>query len=279
MAWETVAGRSSQSYGRSFDRHRGSFPYVVHLHCHGPHHCAALGTELMTLSKRRRHQVSRGVRKRRTFGPSAMRHAYPSDGERRGRSTKGVLIEKSSTPDTISCQALHFVFELLPCSRRAIIGTDRLAGPPNSKSERTMPSKPSLFNVTSTRKGSSSQDIAGTSDDHNEACVEGETPTRHATNKSANPQAVTLCEAQGSKGIPKQKRQTLRCLLSLRVTHGVCNEVWWRPCPTILQPPFPVQLSLHWAYGLPCSLSCGRQVSDVGIPYYRDAKMQHSQSR
>ena len=37
--------------------------------------------------------------------------------------------------------------------------------------------------------------------------------------------------------------------------------------------------SLHWAHGPPYSLSCGRQVPDVGIPHYRDARMQHSQSR
>ena len=38
----------------------------------------------------------------------------------------------------------------------------------------------------------------------------------------------------------------------------------------------PMQLSLHWAYGLPNSLGCGRQVPDVAIPHYRDAMMQHS---
>ena len=41
----------------------------------------------------------------------------------------------------------------------------------------------------------------------------------------------------------------------------------------------PTVTSLHRAYGLPYSLSCGRQVPDVGIPHYRDARMQHSQSR
>ena len=34
------------------------------------------------------------------------------------------------------------------------------------------------------------------------------------------------------------KRKTPRCLLSLHVACGVCNEVWWRPCPTNLPPPF-----------------------------------------
>ena len=33
---------------------------------------------------------------------------------------------------------------------------------------------------------------------------------------------------------------------------------------------------LHWAHGSPYSLSCGEQVPDVGIPHYRDARMQHS---
>ena len=41
----------------------------------------------------------------------------------------------------------------------------------------------------------------------------------------------------------------------------------------------PNATSLHWAYGLPYTLSCGRQVPDVGIPHYKDARMQHSQSR
>ena len=31
------------------------------------------------------------------------------------------------------------------------------------------------------------------------------------------------------------------------------------------------------AYGPPYSLSCGGQVPDVGMPHYRDARMQHSQ--
>ena len=53
------------------------------------------------------------------------------------RSTKGILIEESTTPDTISDQALHLLSEPLPCSRRAMVGTDRLAGPPKSASERT----------------------------------------------------------------------------------------------------------------------------------------------
>ena len=38
----------------------------------------------------------------------------------------------------------------------------------------------------------------------------------------------------------------------------------------------PKATPLFWAYGSPYSLSCGRQVPDVGIPHYRDARMQHS---
>ena len=41
----------------------------------------------------------------------------------------------------------------------------------------------------------------------------------------------------------------------------------------------PNATSLHWAHGSPYSLSCGRQVPDVAIPHYSDARMQHSQSR
>ena len=33
------------------------------------------------------------------------------------------------------------------------------------------------------------------------------------------------------------KKKTLRCLLSLHVSRGACNEVWWRPYPTNLPPP------------------------------------------
>ena len=40
----------------------------------------------------------------------------------------------------------------------------------------------------------------------------------------------------------------------------------------------PKAIPLPWAYGPPYSLSCGGQVPDVGIPHYRDARMQHSQS-
>ena len=79
--------------------------------------------------------------------------------------------------------------------------------------------------------------------------------------------------------------------------HGACNEVWWSTYPTNLQPPshhrptpeqtrvrlpfcFPDSTKatlLPWAYGTPCSLGCGRQVPDVGMPHYRDARMQHPQ--
>ena len=35
---------------------------------------------------------------------------------------------------------------------------------------------------------------------------------------------------------------------------------------------------LPWISGPPYSISCGRQVPDVGLPHYRDARMQHCQS-
>ena len=72
---------------------------------------------------------------------------------------------------------------------------------------------------------------------------------------------------------------------------SVCNEVWWCPYSTsfahrtitALQQSITLVVanatSLHWAHGHPYSLSCGRQVPYVGIPHYRDARMQHSQSR
>ena len=34
---------------------------------------------------------------------------------------------------------------------------------------------------------------------------------------------------------------------------------------------------LPWISGPPCGFSCGRQVPDVGMPHYRDARMQHRQ--
>ena len=103
-----------------------------------------------------------------------------------------------------------------------------------------------------------------------------------------------LLKVKANANGKNKKKKTLRCLLSLDVTHGVCNEVWWRPYPTNLPPPpittdtsahmketphVPKATLLPWAYGPPYSLSCGGQVPDVGIPHYRDARMQHSQSR
>ena len=39
----------------------------------------------------------------------------------------------------------------------------------------------------------------------------------------------------------------------------------------------PNVTTLHWADGLPyTAFSCGRQVPDVAVPHYRDARMQHS---
>ena len=46
-------------------------------------------------------------------------------------------------------------------------------------------------------------------------------------------------------GRKKKKEKTLRCFLSLHVSRGVCNEVWWRPYPTNLPPPSQRQVSLH----------------------------------
>ena len=93
------------------------------------------------------------------------------------------------------------------------------------------------------------------------------------------------------------KRKTPRCLLNPHVVCGVCAmkcgggpaQPTYTTSPslpytnaTCKRPPRLLRLyatSLHWAYGPPYSLSCGRQVPDVGIPHYRDARMQHSQSR
>ena len=81
MAWETVARRFSQSYGRSLDLRRGT----SHLRC-------ALALSLCSCSHR-------------TRGP-AFRHTHPrrraAAQKNRVRSTKGVLIEQRSTPDTVS---------------------------------------------------------------------------------------------------------------------------------------------------------------------------------
>ena len=78
--------------------------------------------------------------------------------------------------------------------------------------------------------------------------------------------------------------------------HGVMFVVCWRhpsltdtradPCENILLCSCQVTKekaraqvnqgnSLPWIYGSPYSLSCGGQVPDVGVPHYRDARMQH----
>ena len=42
---------------------------------------------------------------------------------------------------------------------------------------------------------------------------------------------------KASKKKRHKRKKTLRCLLSLHVSRGACNEVLWRPCPTNLPPP------------------------------------------
>ena len=123
--------------------------------------------------------------------------------------------------DTISHRALHLLYEPQLCSRRAMVGKDRLAGPPNSASERTKPSKPSLVNVTTQGKDPAFR----TSPEP------ATTTTRHASrakHQHAMPQASrstnkpSRCESlKALKVHPKQKEKTLWCLLSLRV-HMVC---------------------------------------------------------
>ena len=102
-------------------------------------------------------------------------------------------------------------------------------------------------------------------------------------------EGISLTTGPGREG----KRKDTEVSLEPTCGIGVCNEVWWRPYPTNLPPPShhsptpthtckrPPHLfshkatSLPWAYGPPYSLSCGGQVPDVGIPHYRDARMQH----
>ena len=92
------------------------------------------------------------------------------------------------------------------------------------------------------------------------------------------------------------KEKTMWCLLSLRV-HIVCAmKCGGGPAqPTYTTIPslpytsahrqeittvvLPNATLLHWAHSSPYSLSCGEQVPDVGIPHYRDTRMQHSQTR
>ena len=70
------------------------------------------------------------------------------------------------------------------------------------------------------------------------------------------------------------------------------NEVWCRPCPTNLHSPThhlhntrtllllcPMQHRYIGQTALHTAFSCGGQVPDVAIPHYKDARMQHSQSR
>ena len=128
-----------QSYGRSF--HRGISPLRRALalslcssgHRHLVLNCAALGTndffQRTKTPKSREEPENVGG-----WGLLPCATLTSSDGERhkknRVRSTKSVLIEQRSTPDTVNHQALQILSEPLPCSRRAMVGTDRLAGPP-----------------------------------------------------------------------------------------------------------------------------------------------------
>ena len=227
-----------------------------------------------------------------------MRHAYPSDGERRVRSTKGVLIEESSTPDTVSHQALHLLSEPQLCSRRAMVGTDRLAGPPNSASERTKPVE------TISRQRDEHKERIQLSGHHRNQQRPQRGMRRGRSNQHAMPQASrptnkpSRCVRLKALKVRTSKTRRKDTVVSLEpaCAHGVCNEVWWRPCPTNLHHHsitalhqctqardyhscFAQSNIITLAYGPPYSLSCGRQVPDVSIPHYRDARMQHSRSR
>ena len=106
-------------------------------------------------------------------------------------------------------------------------------------------------------------------------------------------EGISPTTAPGREG----KKKTHWCLLNKHIHTCACNEVWWCPYPTNLRPPShhrptPVRTrmrppfvflrstkatSLPWICGPPYSLSCGGQVPDVGMPHYRDARMQHRQ--
>ena len=97
---------------------------------------------------------------------------------------------------------------------------------------------------------------------------------------------------RASRQLQGQGERETKDVLVLYVMYGAVNEVWCRPCPTNLQSPThhlhdtstllllcPMQpryighTAPHTAFG------CGEQVPDVALPHYKDAKMQHSQSR
>ena len=97
---------------------------------------------------------------------------------------------------------------------------------------------------------------------------------------------------RASRQLQGQGGRETKDVLVLYVMYGAVNEVWCRPCPTNLQSPthhlhntttllllcpmqprYIGQTASHTAFG------CGRQVPDVAVPHYRDARMQHSQSR
>ena len=96
----------------------------------GPH----TGIRTDDLLRRRRHQGLTRSQKTwevRAFLPCAT--PTSSDGHRHRRSiksTQGVLIEQRSTPEAVSQSGVAPLVTALPYNRRAMVGTDKLVGPP-----------------------------------------------------------------------------------------------------------------------------------------------------
>ena len=78
--------------------------------------------------------------------------------------------------------------------------------------------------------------------------------------------------------------------LSMCAAHGVCNEVWCCPCPTNQRTPIHHCLTPAQRHAQCNNVTLGRRLPIQpsaegnkslmwGFPHYKDARMQHSQSR
>ena len=252
------------------------------------------------------------------------------------KSTKGVLASNVSPQTSSAIQALRLLSQHLPYDRRALVGTDKLADPSITVHRRGLPPAVEIvFNMTSTRRGSSSQRGKSSTMPYHRQVGQTRKLSRCVMLKAQGYINNTDLTRKKGQNMDDTKEKMLWCCDDV-VCICVCNEVWWCPYPTILRPPShhnhhhhhttttathhhntttpppqhhntttqhnnntqqhhhhttthnnpslpytsaearPMQ---HRCIGPHTAFSCGEQVPDVAIPHYRDARMQHSQSR
>ena len=149
-----------------------------------------------------------------------------SRGQEPRREHEGVLIKHTPPQTPSAIQAWRLLSQLLPHNRRAMVGTDRLAGPPKRVHQRGLPVKSTRINRLSVPSALHGGNDTKTSDCRGHGL--------HDPRKDCSIAPDSYRTAQGYKN-GKQKEKTLRCLLSLSVAYGCAMKCGGGPT----QPTYP----------------------------------------